>query len=75
MNWWKKALIATLILLAVDAGFALAMHQHIQKTAESTQAADIRDDKLGGLCGQILGFGTGMIWIVAYMAGKKRRAS
>jgi hypothetical protein len=75
MKWWKKALIATGVLLVIDAGFAFAMHQHIHNTSANAQIEGLRDDKLGGLCGQILGAGTPLLWIAAYFRDKKQRSS
>ena len=70
MNWWKKALIGTGILLILVAGLGFAVHLHIQRTSANTQIADKRDDAMGSVCGQISGAGMVVIWIVAY----KRRA-
>jgi len=66
MQWWKKALIGTGILLVIVAGIALVQHQQIAKTSANAQEEEARDNKLGTLCGEITGAGAVIIWIVAY---------
>ena len=66
MSWWKKALIATILLMVLDAAFALAVQRHNQNSPASAAVQEAREDRLGRTCGQILGFGTSFIWIVAF---------
>jgi hypothetical protein len=66
MKWWKKAMIGSSILFVVVAGFAFASHQTIVKTSANAQIEDARNDKLGTLCGEIIGAGMVIIWVVAY---------
>ena len=71
MNWLKKALILTIILLIAAVSFTVVMHQQIVRTSVSTQIADMRDDKLGTLCGEVFGAGAVIIWFVCYKTRSK----
>jgi hypothetical protein len=71
MAWWKKALIATVFLMVLDAAFAVAVHRHNQHISTSAEVLEARDDRLGRACGQILGFGTAIIWAVAVLRRKQ----
>lgn len=76
MKWWQKALIATVVLIVLDAGFAFVMYQHIQNTSANVQIESIRHEKLGEVCGQILGVWLVIIWIWGYLNQKlKKRTS
>lgn len=66
MRWWKKSLALTIILLVAIVGFVFVMHQQIVKTSPTTQIADMRDDKMGNLCGEVFGAGAVIIWFVCY---------
>lgn len=67
MIWWKKALIATVILILADCAFAITMFQHIQNTAPNLAIESIRHEKLGYNCGLILSLGIMIIWVGAFL--------
>ena len=71
MQWWKKALAATIMLLIVVAGVAFVLRQHNVTTPENAEIVAASNDKLGTLCGEITGAGAVIIWIVAYRGRRK----
>jgi hypothetical protein len=72
MQRWKKVLIGTGIVLVIVAGVAFVQHQQIVKTSANAQEEEIRDNKLGTLCGEITGAGAVIIWVVAYRKRNKQ---
>jgi hypothetical protein len=66
MKWWKKALIATGVLLICVGALGFVLHRQIVRSSPNSQIEDNRDDKLGTICGEIFGAGMVIVWVVAY---------
>ena len=71
MIWWKKALLATAILLVVTGAVGFVLHQKIVGDSTNTTVEEAKDNKLATFCGEIAGAGVVVIWIIAYRSRSK----
>ncbi len=74
MKRWKLQLILTAVLLALIAIFAFFMHQRIAAITPNTEALDAKDERLGSLCGKIIGIGLAFIWLLPFVLHRFRKS-
>ena len=73
MKWWKRAAIATVILIVLIAIGDIYMMQRIKGEAHSPAHQDAWETKLGEVTGQIVVFGVVAIWAVAWSKVLRKR--
>lgn len=71
MKWWIKALTAIALLIVLDACYAFVMYRYIHNTSSNVQVESIRHEKLGEVCGLILGSGVVLILASTYFNKRK----
>ena len=71
--WWQKALLASIVLLILNAVVSLALYNYRTKNIPvSPREQSILDEKLGNLSGTWFGIGLVVIWYVAYSKKPKQ---
>lgn len=73
MKWWQRALLISIVFILLDIGLAVYLFQLVLQTSNSTQSTAIRQEKIGQICGQILGAALPFIWFLAFLSDKTRK--
>ena len=66
MNWWKRALVISMIWTALIALGAFVMVRHIKTAAESPAHAEAWENRMSETAGLLFGAGHVAIWVVAW---------
>lgn len=67
MKWWKRALIVWIVftVLVIGVGF------YITNIYMAGKITDKQEDAIGEVCGEVVGVGTVLIWVVSFVSRSK----
>jgi hypothetical protein len=71
MIWWKRAILTTGVLIVFTIALAWFMEGNISEKSSAFQGGGSKGEFIGQTCGQILGFGTALVWFLAFVFRKK----